>query len=128
MILKELRRRAMRASSKSNEHFYTLYHSYQSDNYCNILDNQKENIENDHNFDNESQSFYSVKSNFSSCSNQDPIVAQWSMFEEFKHLDGWPFGLWRRPVVLLPPLPPTPANSWMWLRRNSEPKAATIIM
>lgn len=161
MILKELRRRAMRASSKSNEHLY----SHQTSNYDNInqfhrkqtgcqfdkfrlngsliepvdrpvrssnyntdINTQKEKIEEDNNFDNETESFFSAKSNFSSSSSQSTIIAPPSMLEQFKHLEGWPFGLLRRPIVLLPLLPPTPTNSWLWLRRNSEPKAGSIVI
>ncbi|KAJ1689309.1 hypothetical protein LUZ63_013464 [Rhynchospora breviuscula] len=127
VILKELRSRSIRANSKSGKFFYFQYQTSwpslfrPSDN----INEQKEDFEDASNNDNESQSFFSAKSNFSSYSSQCEI--QQSVLKEFKHLEGWPFGLWRQPVVQLPPLPPTPADSWKWVKRNSELKHSTII-
>ncbi|KAJ4787326.1 Alanine racemase [Rhynchospora pubera] len=129
VILKELRSRSIRASSKSSKFIYFQYQTSwpslfrPSDN----INEQKEVFEDASNNDNESESFFSAKSNFSSYSSQCEITAQKSVFKEFKHVEGWLFGLWRQPVVQLPPLPPTPADFWMWVKRNSELKHTTIL-
>lgn len=38
---------------------------------------------------------------------------QRSIILEFIHCQGWPFGLCRK-ALLLPPLPKSPADSWLW--------------
>ncbi|KZV45191.1 hypothetical protein F511_11791 [Dorcoceras hygrometricum] len=80
--------------------------------------------------------FYSVNSRLSRCSSGASFetfvsVKKWlsrssslnqtnscafgnrSMIMEFCHYDGWPFGLFRK-ALLLPPLPKSPADSWSW--------------
>ncbi|KAJ4760987.1 Alanine racemase [Rhynchospora pubera] len=96
-------------------------------------DNPKEEFLDATDNEDESEAFFSVKSNFSRCSSQG-ATASWdgnkgvttyrSALEEFRNLEGWPFGLCRQPLVL-PPLPSMPADSWMW-RRNSEAKSANV--
>ncbi|XP_078156863.1 uncharacterized protein LOC144552742 isoform X2 [Carex rostrata] len=131
LILKELRNRAVRASSKRNEHFYSANLT------CLFIPPSLENTDKQKDFqditdnEDESEAFFSMKSNFSRCSSQG-ATASWdenkgvkayqSVLEEFNHLEGWPFGLCRRPLVL-PPLPNMPADSWMWHRRKSETKS-----
>ncbi|KAJ8541078.1 hypothetical protein K7X08_001894 [Anisodus acutangulus] len=36
-----------------------------------------------------------------------------SVIKEFSHCEGWPFGLSHK-VLLLPPLPKSPSDSWSW--------------
>lgn len=36
-----------------------------------------------------------------------------SAIQEFSHCEGWPFGLCRK-LLLLPPLPKSPSDSWSW--------------
>ncbi|OIT04133.1 PREDICTED: uncharacterized protein LOC109224956 [Nicotiana attenuata] len=36
-----------------------------------------------------------------------------SVIQEFSHCEGWPFGLCRK-LLLLPPLPKSPSDSWSW--------------
>ncbi|CAJ1973373.1 unnamed protein product [Sphenostylis stenocarpa] len=68
------------------------------------------------------EAFYSVKTNLSRCSslNDLDLSKPWrrSVIEEFRHCEGWPFGLCRR-AVLLPPLPKSPSESW--LSRKMQP-------
>lgn len=134
MILEELRSRAMRASSKPNKHFYS------ADLTLSFFPPPLENTDKQQEFqdatdnEDESEAFFSVKSNFSHCFSQG-ATASWdgnkdatayqSVLDELKHLEGWPFGLCRRPLVLLP-LPNTPADSWMWHRRKSEAKSGGV--
>ncbi|XP_020597999.1 uncharacterized protein LOC110037641 [Phalaenopsis equestris] len=72
----------------------------------------------------ENEEFFSVKSCFSRCSSGDEdcwlsgrtAALLVTLSEE---CEGWPFGLWRRrKVVVLPPLPKSPADSWTWHKRN----------
>ncbi|KAJ1700629.1 hypothetical protein LUZ63_000408 [Rhynchospora breviuscula] len=135
MILKELKNRAMRTSSKPKVHFYSgnLNLSFFPPP-LDSSDNPKEEFLDANDNEDESEAFFSVKSNFSRCSSQG-ATASWddnkgvttyrSALEEFRNLEGWPFGLCRRPLVL-PPLPSMPADSWMWSRRNSEAKSANV--
>ncbi|CAD5181229.1 unnamed protein product [Musa acuminata subsp. malaccensis] len=71
--------------------------------------------------DDESEAFFSVKSRFSCCSTDGSTelkeIRAGSILEEFRHCEGWPFGLCLRAVVL-PPLPSSPSDSWMWHKRN----------
>lgn len=71
--------------------------------------------------DDESEAFFSVKSCFSCCSTDGSTelkeISAGSILEEFRHCEGWPFGLCRRAVVL-PPLPRSPLDSWTWHKRN----------
>ncbi|KAA8537733.1 hypothetical protein F0562_027277 [Nyssa sinensis] len=77
------------------------------------------------------EAFLSVKTNFSRCSSLKGLDSQdfqrrssWSGFDfhefqrrsiiqEFRHCEGWPFGLCRK-ALLLPPLPKSPTESWSW--------------
>ncbi|XP_057786287.1 uncharacterized protein LOC131003755 [Salvia miltiorrhiza] len=38
-----------------------------------------------------------------------------SLILELIHCQGWPFGLWRK-ALLLPPLPKSPSDSWLWTK------------
>uniref|UniRef100_A0A1D1YJB2 Alanine racemase n=1 Tax=Anthurium amnicola TaxID=1678845 RepID=A0A1D1YJB2_9ARAE len=72
------------------------------------------------------EEFFSVKSCLSQCSVEEStgfvgLKGPW-VFEEFRHCEGWPFGLCRKPVML-PPLPRSPSDSWTWRRRNLMTKA-----
>ncbi|KAG6786529.1 hypothetical protein POTOM_008135 [Populus tomentosa] len=63
------------------------------------------------------EAFVSAKPNFSRCSSFKefcfPDFPKRSILQEFCHCQGWPFGLWRK-AVLLPPLPKSPSESWSW--------------
>lgn len=66
------------------------------------------------------ESFYSVNSCFSRCSSSTVEVDSQEIrrrliVEEFSHCEGWPFGLYRK-ALMLPPLPRSPADSWLWRR------------
>ncbi|KAG6532350.1 uncharacterized protein LOC121975356 [Zingiber officinale] len=80
-----------------------------------------------------SEAFFSVKSCFSCCSvelgasfcTELKDYEYWgrklpSIWEEFKGCQGWPFGLCRRAVVVLPPLPDSPSDSWTWHKKNLQ--------
>lgn len=63
------------------------------------------------------EAFLSVKPIFSRCSSLNgidfPDFQKRSVIQEFRHCDGWPFGLSRK-AELLPPLPKCPSESWSW--------------
>lgn len=86
--------------------------------------------------DDESEAFFSVNSFFtrstsraatvaSSAGGMDPppppLLRSPETWEGFQDCEGWPFGLCRRSaVLLLPPLPSTPADSWKWRKSVSS--------
>lgn len=62
--------------------------------------------------------FLSAKSTFSRASSLGELEFQFlqrrsSIMEEFCHCEGWPFGLCKK-LLLLPPLPKSPTESWLW--------------
>ncbi|XP_008220203.1 PREDICTED: uncharacterized protein LOC103320317 [Prunus mume] len=61
--------------------------------------------------------FLSVKTSLSRCSSLNGIdfkdFPRQSIIQQFRHCEGWPFGLCRK-AVLLPPLPKSPSESWSW--------------
>ncbi|CAI9281834.1 unnamed protein product [Lactuca saligna] len=64
------------------------------------------------------QAFMSVKTNLSRCSSMSsiefpPYRKRRSIMRELCHCEGWPFGLCRK-ALLVPPLPKSPSESWMW--------------
>ncbi|KAH6755710.1 hypothetical protein C2S52_010123 [Perilla frutescens var. hirtella] len=64
--------------------------------------------------------FFSAKTCFSRCSSMSRIDFQdfdkrRSIILELIHCQGWPFGLCRK-ALLLPPLPKSPADSWLWTK------------
>ncbi|XP_010275598.1 PREDICTED: uncharacterized protein LOC104610593 [Nelumbo nucifera] len=93
--------------------------------------------------DEEIETFFSVESCFTRCSNASKEILlaasscfsgcssmskiklgdlrRHSMIQEFYHCEGWPFGLYRN-IVLLPPLPTSPSESWSWQRGNRTMK------
>ncbi|XP_074560201.1 uncharacterized protein LOC141816291 [Curcuma longa] len=85
-----------------------------------------------------SEAFFSVKSSFSCCSaelgssfcTELKDYENWgrklpSIWEEFRGCQGWPFGLYRRTMVLLPPLPDSPSDSWTWHKKNLQTTKTT---
>ncbi|XP_028802939.1 uncharacterized protein LOC114758086 isoform X2 [Neltuma alba] len=73
------------------------------------------------------EQFYSVRTNFSPCSsfNDLDFPEYWrrSIILELCHCEGWPFGLCRK-AVLLPPLPKSPSDSWLWRKKQQSTKDA----
>ena len=71
------------------------------------------------------EGFYSAKTNLSRCSslNEFDLSEYWkrSIIQEFCHCEGWPFGLCRK-AVLLPPLPKSPSESWLYRKILSSTK------
>ncbi|KAJ8438994.1 hypothetical protein Cgig2_012990 [Carnegiea gigantea] len=85
----------------------------------------------------DSEAFFSVKTNFSHCSSvkdMDLHESKWwawegfldsseirrrAIIQEFCHCEGWPFGLCRK-VLLLPPLPKSPSESWTWCKGTAK--------
>ncbi|KAI3785493.1 hypothetical protein L1987_44612 [Smallanthus sonchifolius] len=65
------------------------------------------------------EAYMSVKTNLSRCSSMSSFEfpmfrrRRRSMFLELCHCEGWPFGLCRK-ALLVPPLPKSPSESWMW--------------
>ncbi|CAN1819681.1 hypothetical protein LINPERHAP1_LOCUS28807 [Linum perenne] len=65
------------------------------------------------------EEFLSVKTNLSRCSSFSKVEEfpslqkRVSILQELCHCEGWPFGLCRK-AVLLPPLPKSPSESWLW--------------
>ncbi|KAK6939582.1 hypothetical protein RJ641_029113 [Dillenia turbinata] len=71
------------------------------------------------------EGFLSARTNFSRSSSLSALdfqeLKRRSIFLEFCHCEGWPFGLCRR-AALLPPLPKSPADSWSWRKRARRVK------
>lgn len=100
-----------------------------------VAENQQGNHEEDEEEEISSEAFFSVKSCFSCCSVElgssfctELKDYDWgrtlpSIWEEFRGCQGWPFGLCHRAVVLLPPLPNSPSDSWTWHKKNLATKA-----
>ncbi|XAR64057.1 hypothetical protein NMG60_11024258 [Bertholletia excelsa] len=42
-----------------------------------------------------------------------------AIIQEFRNCEGWPFGLYRK-ALLLPPLPKCPSESWTWRRKGGR--------
>ncbi|KAH0680470.1 hypothetical protein KY284_021555 [Solanum tuberosum] len=63
------------------------------------------------------EAFATAKTTFSRSSSLNRIefqdIPRRSVIKEFSHCEGWPFGLSRK-MLLLPPLPKSPADSWSW--------------
>ncbi|KAG5613126.1 hypothetical protein H5410_024407 [Solanum commersonii] len=63
------------------------------------------------------EAFATAKTTFSRSSSLNRIefqdIPRRSVIKEFSHCEGWPFGLSRK-LLLLPPLPKSPADSWSW--------------
>ncbi|KAK4751427.1 hypothetical protein SAY87_004909 [Trapa incisa] len=63
------------------------------------------------------EAFISVRTNLSRCSSFNELEVQdlrrQSIIQDFCHCEGWPFGLCRK-LLLLPPLPKSPSESWTW--------------
>ncbi|MFQ6642138.1 hypothetical protein Gotur_017842 [Gossypium turneri] len=83
------------------------------------------------------EAFMSAKSNFSRCSSLKNVdfpeiwkfdsedFRRRSIIREFCHCEGWPFGICRK-VVLLPPLPKSPSESWSWRKGTRLAKTPYI--
>lgn len=78
------------------------------------------------------EAFFSAKTScLSRCSSLSRIEfpeyrRRSSIILEFSHCEGWPFGLCRK-AVLLPPLPKSPADSWLW-RKTTTGRPSSIKM
>ncbi|KAL4196959.1 hypothetical protein AMTRI_Chr04g185720 [Amborella trichopoda] len=86
----------------------------------------KENQEREgHEEEEEEEVWFSVRSDFSCCSS--PVERKeifldcaWrSLLEKLSFCEGWPFGLYRR-KMMLPPLPRCPSEPWMWHKAMSN--------
>ncbi|XP_038990612.1 uncharacterized protein LOC120113559 [Hibiscus syriacus] len=81
--------------------------------------------------------FMSAKSNFFCCSSLNKVdfpeiwkfdledFRRRSIIREFRHCEGWSFGLCRK-AVLLPPLPKSPSDSWSWRKGTRLDKTPYI--
>nr|GEU78521.1 hypothetical protein [Tanacetum cinerariifolium] len=72
------------------------------------------------------EEFMSVKTNLSRCSSMSSIEfpnfkRRRSIMRELCHYQGWPFGLCRK-ALLVPPLPKSPSESWMWRKTTRTVK------
>ncbi|KAF9622499.1 hypothetical protein IFM89_031903 [Coptis chinensis] len=64
------------------------------------------------------EAFFSARSCLSCSSTASKFDLYWdvsrqSILQEFRHCEGWPFGLYKK-TILLPPLPKRPSESWLW--------------
>ncbi|KAK6773095.1 hypothetical protein RDI58_028333 [Solanum bulbocastanum] len=63
------------------------------------------------------EAFVTAKTVFSRSSSLDSIdfqdLRRHSVVQELSDCEGWPFGLYRK-ALLLPPLPKSPSDSWSW--------------
>ncbi|ONK67278.1 uncharacterized protein A4U43_C06F18480 [Asparagus officinalis] len=121
VIILEIRSRAMKAKAKPKDYLF-------SDNlHWFIAPNETKEKGDNNDGDVQSEVFYSVKSCFSRCSSEkeNDILSHFrrrnSIWEEFLHCEGWPFGLSRK-ALMLPPLPRSPPDSWTWSKRNTGTK------
>ncbi|XP_021911987.1 uncharacterized protein LOC110825795 isoform X2 [Carica papaya] len=72
------------------------------------------------------ETFVSVKTNFPVCVSSDrDLRKRMSIIQELCHCEGWPFGLCRK-ALLLPPLPKSPSESWLWRKPPATAKMSFI--
>ncbi|XP_020080940.1 uncharacterized protein LOC109704594 [Ananas comosus] len=135
VILMEIRNRAMKAKLNPRDFAWSLPPPAHRGEV--IPPKKKRLIGDDDEDDDEEESgddeaYFSVRSCFSRCSSRSAGSMETSAaaagkadrprtLEELMSCEGWPFGLFRRAAaaaVTLPPLPSTPADSWMWHKRN----------
>ncbi|CAL9136432.1 unnamed protein product [Musa textilis] len=127
LIILEIRSRAMKTKSRPRELLFSgkLARAVSPTTGTAHITGEEEGDDDD-----ESEAFFSVRSGFSCCSTDGSTELEelggGSLLGEFRHCQGWPFGLCRR-AVALPPLPSSPSDSWMWHKRNlvttTSPKA-----
>ncbi|NP_001352317.1 uncharacterized protein LOC104645200 [Solanum lycopersicum] len=71
------------------------------------------------------EAFVTAKTVFSRSSSLDSIdfqdLRRHSVIQELSDCEGWPFGLYRK-ALLLPPLPKSPSDSWSWRKSASMVK------
>lgn len=76
------------------------------------------------------EAYLSVKTNLSRCSSFNELEFQdlrrRSIIQEFCHCEGWPFGLCRK-LLLLPPLPKSPSESWSWHKGKKTKRISPYI-
>ncbi|PKU87296.1 uncharacterized protein LOC110115678 [Dendrobium catenatum] len=134
VIILEIRQRAMKARSEPRssfvimtaEEFARLIKAAPPPNMNKSDDAEDREKKKDGEYEGEDEKdedFFSVRSCFSRCSTGDEeycLSGRTAASEKwFRECEGWPFGLWRhRKVVVLPPLPKSPADSWTWHKRN----------
>ncbi|CAL9779021.1 unnamed protein product [Musa acuminata subsp. burmannicoides] len=127
-IILEIRSRAMKTKSRPHE---LLFSGKLARGVSPTTGRADITGEEEHDDDDESEAFFSVKSCFSCCSTDGSTELEefGSLLGEFRHCEGWPFGL-RRRAVALPPLPSSPSDSWMWHKRNlvtrTSPKSLAL--
>ncbi|KAL0912387.1 hypothetical protein M5K25_018354 [Dendrobium thyrsiflorum] len=133
VIILEIRQRAMKARSEPKSSFVIMT----AEEFARLIkaapprlnksDDAEDRRKKDGEYegdDEKDEDFFSVRSCFSRCSTGDEeycLSGRTAAASEewFRECEGWPFGLWRRrKVVVLPPLPKSPADSWTWHKRN----------
>ncbi|XP_020524687.1 uncharacterized protein LOC110007545, partial [Amborella trichopoda] len=91
-----------------------------------VKENQeREGHEEEEEEEEEEEVWFSVRSDLSCCSS--PVERKeifldcaWrSLLEKLSFCEGWPFGLYRR-KMMLPPLPRCPSEPWMWRKATSN--------
>jgi len=129
VIILEIRSRAMKAKTKAKGYLFAdSLHWVLSPTSGKLLIAPKEERidvggeDDGGGDDDQSEVFHSVKSCFSRCSREkeiDYLSHLWtrSVWHEFAHCEGWPFGLYKK-ALALPPLPSSPSDSWTWRKRN----------
>ncbi|XP_008797250.3 uncharacterized protein LOC103712496 [Phoenix dactylifera] len=134
VIILEIRNRAMKAKSRPKDLLFSGSFSWSvSPTTGRVIVASKEKGDGEEKCEaddgEESEAFFSVKSCFSRCSSDGGSelkdFRRRSVFEEFKHCEGWPFGLSRR-ASMLPPLPSVPRDSWMWHKKKLVTKSCTL--
>ncbi|XP_019237502.1 PREDICTED: uncharacterized protein LOC109217690 isoform X1 [Nicotiana attenuata] len=134
VISKYMELKCRRKTNISTEKFTWAFSPTTGDLFISARLRQKEDNEDQEK--EESEDFYSVASRLSPCSSSTSFEAfvtaktifspsssldridfqdlwRHSVIQDFSHCEGWPFGLYRK-ALLLPPLPKSPSDSWSW--------------
>ncbi|XP_016488341.1 uncharacterized protein LOC107808343 [Nicotiana tabacum] len=135
VISKYMESKCRRQTTISNDKFNWSFSPTAGDLFISAkLMQQKE--ENEHEIKEENEDFLSAGTRFSRCSSALSYEAfatakttlsrssslnriefqdfpRRPVIQEFSHCEGWPFGLCRK-LLLLPPLPKSPSDSWSW--------------
>lgn len=140
MVLLTIRARAMEEKSKRKGQFESILSSTAGELF--VSAKGKQPLESDIELDDGDEFFSAAGSCLSRCSSssREAFLSVGSclsrssstskielrefprrnIFQEFKHCEGWPFGLSRK--VVFPPLPKCPTDSWSWNKHNKMMK------